>query len=135
MKTAITILALLWASSTLAQAPVFIDVRSAAEYAQGHLGGAQLIPHDKIKQGINQLQPGMDTTLYLYCRSGRRAGIAADTLRAMGYTRVINLETLENARRTSDQLQLCARSSDAPGCNIPETPGGTIPGASAPREG
>lgn len=137
MKTLVTILALLLSSHGLAQsmAPVFIDVRSPEEFQQGHVEGAELIPHEDIEQGIAKLQPGMDTTLYLYCRSGRRAELAADTLRSLGYTRVINLETLDNARQTSTQLQLCARSSDAPDCNIPGMSQGTAAEVAAPRGG
>ena len=135
MKIAIALFALLLSSASLAQSPVFIDVRSADEYQQGHLEGAHLIPHGEIEQGIARLQPGMDTTLYLYCRSGRRADMAADALRSLGYTRVVNLHTLENAMRTSEQLQLCARSSDAPGCSMPGMSQETVPAASAPREG
>ena len=135
MKTLITLLALFYTGVSLAQAPVFIDVRSAEEFNQGHLEGAELIPYDQIEGGIAKLQPGMDTPLYLYCRSGRRAGIAADALRSLGYTHVINLDTLENAQQTSAQMQLCARSSDAPGCNMPDTLQETTPAASAPRGG
>jgi phage shock protein E len=135
MKTAITFMALLWTSSALAQTPIFIDVRSPGEYDQGHVEGAELIPHNQIEPGIARLQPGMDTTLYVYCRSGYRAGVAADALRALGYTRVVNLKTLENARQAAAQLQLCAKSSDAPGCNMPGMPGETTPAASALREG
>lgn len=127
MKTLFFVLTLLCPVLALAQSPVFIDVRSADEYSQGHVEGARLIPHEEIVEGIAQLEPGMDTPLYLYCRSGRRAGMAAEELRELGYTRVVNLRSLENAQRTSNQMQLCARSSDAPGCNNPEMYLETVP--------
>ena len=135
MKILLALMTMLYASIGLAQTPVFIDVRTASEFQQGHVEGAQLIPYDRIAEGIAELQPGMDTTLYLYCRSGRRAGIAQEALQSMGYTRVINLETLDNARQTSATLQLCAKSSDAPDCSMPGMPRETGPAASAPREG
>ena len=135
MKILLALMTMLYASIGLAQTSVFIDVRTASEFQQGHVEGAQLIPYDRIAEGIAELQPGMDTTLYLYCRSGRRAGIAQEALQSMGYTRVINLETLDNARQTSATLQLCAKSSDAPDCSMPGMPRETGPAASAPREG
>ena len=127
MKHVIAVITFFYCGLTMAQSPVFIDVRSADEYQQGHVEGARLIPHDEIVDGIAKLEPGMDTPLYLYCRSGRRAGMAAEELRELGYTRVVNLRSLENAQRTSNQMQLCARSSDAPGCNNPEMYLETVP--------
>jgi phage shock protein E len=38
-----------------------------------------------------------DAVIYLYCRTGRRAGIALETLAADGYTEVVNLGSFETA--------------------------------------
>lgn len=80
-------------------APLVIDVRTEAEWNEGHLEGAVLIPYDRIEQGITAVAPDKNTKIYLYCRSGRRTGIAAETLKKAGYQHLINLGTVENAAK------------------------------------
>lgn len=69
---------------------LWIDVRSAQEFAQGHLSDSINISHDIIKEQIAQVAPDKSTPIHLYCQSGRRAGIALDTLKQLGYTNVTN---------------------------------------------
>lgn len=71
-------------------AGIWIDVRSADEYRMGHLSGSVNIPVDKIADKITDVQPNKDAPIHLYCRSGRRAEMARQTLINMGYTHVIN---------------------------------------------
>ena len=52
-----------------------IDVRSPEEFAAGHVKGAINIPFDQIEQHQNLLNTLKPSTLVVYCRSGRRAGI------------------------------------------------------------
>lgn len=78
-------------------AAVIVDVRSEAEWNEGHLEGAVLIPYDIIEQGITAVAPDKSTRIYLYCRSGRRTAIAEETLKRSGYRDLVNLGTLENA--------------------------------------
>lgn len=78
-------------------APVIVDVRTVAEWNEGHLEGAVLIPHDKIEEGIVAVAPDKSTKIHLYCRSGRRTGIAVEALKKAGYQQLDNLGTLENA--------------------------------------
>jgi phage shock protein E len=73
-----------------AQQVLWIDVRSEAEYLQGHLPGAILIPHDTIADNIAQWAPDKSQPIQLYCRSGRRSGIAAQVLKDLGYNKVTN---------------------------------------------
>lgn len=75
-----------------------IDVRSSAEWAQGHVEGAIHIPHDRIGSRIAAVIPDQSAPIALYCRSGRRAAAAERSLRDLGYLHVENLATLENAR-------------------------------------
>ena len=42
--------------------------------------------------------PHRDAEIFLYCRSGKRAGLALEVLEEMGYTNVHNLLSLEEAR-------------------------------------
>ena len=77
---------------------VWIDVRAPEEFATGHLEGAHNIPHENIAAGVAALGLEPDTPIYLYCRSGRRSGIASETLGNKGYTNLTNVGDLENAR-------------------------------------
>jgi phage shock protein E len=70
--------------------PVWIDVRAADEYAAGHITGAVLIPHDEIAQRIGELKLDKNADIRVYCRSGRRSGVAKDVLQQLGYTHVVN---------------------------------------------
>lgn len=63
-----------------------IDVRTAAEYAEGHVSEATNLDVESgaFAAGIAQLDPA--TTYVVYCRSGRRSAIAADQMRDAGIT-------------------------------------------------
>lgn len=76
---------------------VVIDVRTEAEWKAGHLEGAVLIPHDRIEQGITGVAPDKKTRIYLYCRTGRRTGLALEALKKAGYQDLVNLQTMEKA--------------------------------------
>jgi phage shock protein E len=67
-----------------------LDVRSPEEFREGHVPGAVNVPYDQIAARIAEVPKDKDVVLY--CRSGRRAGIAADVLAASGYTRLSHLE-------------------------------------------
>ena len=83
---------------TLQSGGVLLDVRSPEEFASGHLRGAVNIPHDRIAEEIAAAVPDKSAQVILYCRSGRRANTALETLRAMGYTNVSNYGGLEDAQ-------------------------------------
>ena len=72
---------------------VRLDVRTASEYAQGHIPGALLIDVTQadFMQKAEQLLP-KDKTIALYCRSGRRSKNAATQLAKHGY-QVVELNT------------------------------------------
>jgi|SRR3712207_2185045 len=68
-----------------------LDVRTSAEYAEGHIAGAKNIDvkqQDFVVQATNGLDKGQP--VYLYCRSGRRSMLAAQMLSKAGYD-VVNL--------------------------------------------
>lgn len=77
--------------------PLLIDVRTEAEWQEGHLEGAILIPYDKIGAGIVKTAPDRKTKINLYCRTGRRSGIALDVLKQLGYEDVTNLGSVNDA--------------------------------------
>ena len=69
---------------------LLIDVRTPAEFDQGHLEGAVNIPYDQLEARIAELGDDRDREIVLYCRSGRRSGIAGKTLKKLGFTRVLD---------------------------------------------
>lgn len=83
---------------------VIIDVRTVEEWDAGHIEGANLIPLEQVAAGISDVAADKDTPVLLYCRSGRRAGVAQETLLKMGYTNVVNLGGIIDAQKTLDQL-------------------------------
>jgi rhodanese-related sulfurtransferase len=67
---------------------VIIDARTEAEFAEGHIAGAILIPEYEIAARAEGELPDKDALILVYCRSGRRSKIASETLVALGYTNV-----------------------------------------------
>ena len=61
---------------------LLIDVRQPAEYAEGHIPGAQLIPLPEIESRLQELEP--DKNLILYCRTGGRSAVAAALVKDAG---------------------------------------------------
>lgn len=71
-----------------------VDVRTPAEYQAGHVPGAVNIPYDELEKRYAELGPP-STPLLLYCRSGRRSGIAVRTLREKGFDRLYDLKAYD----------------------------------------
>ena len=71
---------------------VIVDVRSADEYAAGHIKDAKNIPLDDIKNDPSVLDAEKDKKIVLYCNSGKKSGQAQDALLAAGYTDVVNAD-------------------------------------------
>lgn len=67
------------------EALVWLDVRTAAERAVGHLGG-QHLPLDQLESRWHILNP--DRPLLVYCQKGPRARQAARFLQAQGFRQV-----------------------------------------------
>ena len=65
-----------------------VDVRTDAEWATGHYPGAHHIP--QITR-LPHIIPDRDTTLLIYCRTGRRAKTAAQAAAGLGYRSVYYL--------------------------------------------
>ncbi|MEW6753229.1 MAG: rhodanese-like domain-containing protein [Candidatus Latescibacterota bacterium] len=97
-RTAAQIRDLAW--QEIRQGALLIDVRTAAEFAQGHLDGAVNIPHEQIGDGVVRLGADKDRRVVLYCRSGRRSGLAHKTLWDLGYRHVLNAGGYEDLKAT-----------------------------------
>lgn len=87
-----------WGPIALAQS-LWIDVRTVEEYNAGHLEGAIHIPYDEIEQKIQTISADKTADIQLYCRSGRRSGIALETLRGLGYSKVTNAGAYEQLKQ------------------------------------
>ena len=79
--------------------PLIIDVRTEAEWNNGHLEGAILIPYELIGERIGPVAKDKSMKIYVYCRSGRRSKIAKETLEKLRYKDVVNLGSLEDAAK------------------------------------
>lgn len=78
-------------------APLLLDVRTDQEYAEGHIPGAVLLPYDLITDHTaSTLAPSRTQPIVVYCRSGRRSALAAETLADLGYTTIYDFGTLAN---------------------------------------
>lgn len=71
---------------------LILDVRTAQEFAEGHLPGAINIPHDVVSGDDPRLKGWKDKPVLVYCRSGRRSGLAADKLEQAGFSQVQKLK-------------------------------------------
>jgi phage shock protein E len=67
---------------------IILDVRTEAEFSEGHIKGAVLIPHNKIKEHAGDLLPDKDQIILIYCRSGNRSAYASLELIELGYKNV-----------------------------------------------
>lgn len=68
-----------------------IDVRTPAEFAEGHIAGAELvdISQPDFAERIATLDPS--ATYFVYCRSDNRSGVATEMMIQMGFTSIYEL--------------------------------------------
>ena len=67
---------------------IILDTREQDEFDEGHIPGAILIPYTEIENKAEAMLPDKDKLILVYCRSGRRSKIAAESLAKLGYTNV-----------------------------------------------
>jgi phage shock protein E len=72
------------------QAPLILDVRSAKEFDQGHIPGAINISYQDLSKS-QKLNAYKELDIIIYCRSGRRARIAANILQEKGFKKLYDL--------------------------------------------
>lgn len=70
-------------------ATLLIDVREPGEFAAGHIEGAVNIPRGVLEFQIDNCSgAGRDAPIVIYCRTGGRAALAADSLQQLGFGKV-----------------------------------------------
>ncbi|MGE0798195.1 MAG: rhodanese-like domain-containing protein [Lautropia sp.] len=72
------------------QGAVIVDVRPAAEFANGHLPGARNLPAEDLAKRAGDLPSGKP--VIVVCANGSRAGKAAAALRSAGRADVFTLD-------------------------------------------
>ena len=68
---------------------LIVDVRTPGEFKASHFPGAVNIPLDNLEARLSEFGD-KNGPVVVYCRSGRRSGIAKDILTRKGFTKVQN---------------------------------------------
>jgi rhodanese-related sulfurtransferase len=77
---------------------VLVDVRTVEEHDRGAIPGTDLnIDYRQIGQRHRELGVAPEDHIVVYCQSGKRSNIAADTLSELGYKNVYNIRGSMNA--------------------------------------
>lgn len=76
-----------------------IDVRTAEEFAEGHVKGARNldIQSGEFESALADLDK--EVSYSVYCRSGRRSAAAVEMMRNAGFTKVVDLGAVEEAAK------------------------------------
>ena len=67
---------------------IILDVRTEAEFAEGHIPGAICVPNETIGDQMPQELPDKEQLILVYCRSGNRSKQASEKLAKLGYTNI-----------------------------------------------
>ncbi len=70
---------------------VFVDLREAADYKQGHIVDAVSIPAAKLPSRTGELEPYRQRPVVLVCKMGQQAGTAGKQLREAGFEKVYKM--------------------------------------------
>ncbi len=73
---------------------ILVDVRSAGEFATGHIEGSINIPLDQLSFQLQRLKK--DKTIVVFCRSGNRSKAAKTILQQKGFINVIDGGSINN---------------------------------------
>jgi len=69
---------------------IYLDVREVNEWNLGHVPGAIHIPRGNLEGKIEGMVT-RDRKVVVYCASGNRSALAADTMQQMGYADVSSM--------------------------------------------
>jgi rhodanese-related sulfurtransferase len=73
---------------------ILVDVRTAEEFAMGHIPTSGNIPFDIIDENLPS--DNREDLIIVYCRSGRRSSIAANSLAELGFSNVVDFGGVSN---------------------------------------
>ncbi|MCH5213002.1 MAG: carbohydrate-binding protein, partial [Oscillospiraceae bacterium] len=80
----------------IADGAIAVDVRTTDEYAKDSLDGAVNIPIDEFGDWISEQDA--DTTIIVYCKSGKRAAQAAEIAAEQGFINIYNVGSIDNLK-------------------------------------
>ena len=81
----------------LREGALVVDVRSAGEFQADHIPNAVNVPLGEVNR-LPQIVKDKNQVLLLHCLSGTRSGMAAGKIKAMGYSNVFNMGSLQRAK-------------------------------------
>lgn len=70
-------------TATARKGGVILDVRTSAEFAEGHIDGALSIPYTRLRTRIEEVPKGRP--IHVHCGSGKRAALATSFLRSRNF--------------------------------------------------
>ena len=74
-----------------AQQGLFLDIRDAGDYKQGHIVDALHLPAAKLETRIGELEKHKSKPIVLVCKMGQQASAAGKTLKANGFEHVYKM--------------------------------------------
>ena len=74
------------------QTPALLDVRGLDEWERGHLEGAVHVPRGKLEEEVEMALPDKSKEVIVYCAGGVRSLLAGQTLKRLGYAKVISMD-------------------------------------------
>ena len=94
-----------WKMVKIDENSTIVDVRTAIEYEEGHIENAINIPHTEIAVRIADHVKNKEDKITVYCRSGRRSGIAKKILVNIGYKCVVDAGAYAKLRKQENKRQ------------------------------
>lgn len=73
------------------QGALMLDVRSDAQYADGHIIDARHINHNDLETSTDTLKKFKEKPVVVYCETGSTSAAAARTLNSRGFAKAVNL--------------------------------------------
>jgi len=81
----------------IAEGAFLVDVRTAGEFADGHVKGSVNIPLDRVQNQLAKFKNKKN--IIVFCRSGGRSSQAKSILEQNGFTNVVNGGTWNNVNQ------------------------------------
>ena len=72
---------------------MLVDTREESEFAAGHIDNALLLPRGVLEFKIGSVPELADKSkaVLIYCRTGGRSAMAAQTMQQLGYQNVLSM--------------------------------------------
>ncbi|AUN10089.1 sulfurtransferase [Clostridium botulinum] len=68
-----------------------LDVRGENEYREGHIKGSKSIPLEFLETNVEDEVPDKNSTIFIYCKSGKKAKVGYGYLKELGYDNVYDM--------------------------------------------